>query len=427
MYRGISHGSLSVEAFGAVSESLCEQCLDSLVEHGEDSTLTYLLTADCATCVGITGQRNGDNGLGGGSTRFMEHARDIRGDARQKARHRAGECRSQKRVFGHTDDSQLTVLRLFRGPSASAAALERVLIRALRPTGNKAGTGSGGVPVVTGTLVRGRPRPWRRASGVLCGPDPVSCAVSRPPKILRREHLAAVRRLHSAELVAQVASGSEAPYRRKLDQFMLQGDIGPVPLSKELAVALMADTRGPPDAESLFRNERDVCAGVRLAKKIARPVIRARALRRFCGVLRTLYLPPHRRRVVKVTTEIPKQTMRKFRLHSLADLRCTRPSCCLGVGTDHLHLYTKRTFSSASCGAIAACKDSDALDILSSRLDDSSVAAGGALLPLVNAMCGSGRTDAIRSLNACKRMNKWEMRHLWHVHGGPPCGGSTCR
>ena len=47
---------------------------------------------------------------------------------------------------------------------------------------------------------------------------------------------------------------------QKLDQLALKGDIGPVPLSKELAVALMSDTRGPSDPETLFRNERDVYA-----------------------------------------------------------------------------------------------------------------------------------------------------------------------
>ena len=59
--RGITNGSLSLETFGAVS--------DSLLRHGNDSTLTYLLTFDCATYFGITRQRIGGKGLCGGSIR----------------------------------------------------------------------------------------------------------------------------------------------------------------------------------------------------------------------------------------------------------------------------------------------------------------------------------------------------------------------
>ena len=63
--RGIANGSLSHETFDAVAAWLGDQCLDSLVRHDADSTLTYLLTAGCATYVGITGQRDGGKGLGG--------------------------------------------------------------------------------------------------------------------------------------------------------------------------------------------------------------------------------------------------------------------------------------------------------------------------------------------------------------------------
>ena len=73
----LRHRKWISEAFGAVSGWLCEQCLDSLVCQGEDSSLTYLLTAGCATYVGITGQRLGGRGLGGGSIRLMEHIRDT--------------------------------------------------------------------------------------------------------------------------------------------------------------------------------------------------------------------------------------------------------------------------------------------------------------------------------------------------------------
>ena len=46
----------------------------------------------------FTGQRNGRVGLDRGSTRFMEHIRDIRGDARHYARRRAVVCRSEKNL-----------------------------------------------------------------------------------------------------------------------------------------------------------------------------------------------------------------------------------------------------------------------------------------------------------------------------------------
>ena len=61
--RGIANGSLSHETFDAVAAWLSDQCLDSLVRHDADSTLTYLLTAGCATHVGITGQRDGVEAL----------------------------------------------------------------------------------------------------------------------------------------------------------------------------------------------------------------------------------------------------------------------------------------------------------------------------------------------------------------------------
>ena len=47
----------------------------------------------------------------------------------------------KKRAFGKSDDSHLTMLHLYRGPFTSAAALERVLIRTLRPSGNRVGIG----------------------------------------------------------------------------------------------------------------------------------------------------------------------------------------------------------------------------------------------------------------------------------------------
>ena len=263
------------------------------MRHDADSTLTYLLTAGCATYVGITGQRDGRRGLGGGSTRLMEHIRDIRGDARHNARRRAGECRDKKRAFGQSDDSHLTMLCLFRGPSTSAAALERVLIRTLRPSGNRVGIGPPTVPKPATATVRGRPPPWRPVPAPLLMRhlDPIASIVSRLPTILRRAELDAVRDSRQRELIAAVASGSKVFYRWKLDQLLLTGTMGPVPLSKGLAVALMSDPRAPPDPESLFRGERDVYAGIRLAKNIARPVIRARTLRRLHGVLKTWNLP----------------------------------------------------------------------------------------------------------------------------------------
>ena len=216
--RGIANGSLSHETFDAVAAWLGDQCLDSLVRHDADSTLTYLLTAGCATYVGITGQRDGGRNLGGGSTRFMEHIRDIRGDARHNARRRAGECQDKKRAFGQSDDSHLTMLRLYRGPSASAAALERVLIRTLRPSGNRVGLGPRTVPKLATATVRGRPPPWRRVPAPLLMRhlDPIASIVSRLPTILRRAELDAARDLRKRELITAVTAGSKALYRTLL-------------------------------------------------------------------------------------------------------------------------------------------------------------------------------------------------------------------
>ena len=109
----------------------------------------------------------------------------------------------------------------------------------------------------------------------------------------------------------------------------------------------MSDPRGPPDPESLFRGERDVYAGIRLAKNIARPVIRARTLRRLHGVLKMWNLPPHRRRVVKIPAEIPRSHVRKFLLDNLTDLRCTRPACFAWVWEQTIFTSTRKcTFSS---------------------------------------------------------------------------------
>ena len=359
--RGIANGSLSHETFDAVAAWLGDQCLDSLVRHDADSTLTYLLTSRCATYVGITGQRDGGKGLGGGSTRLMEHIRGIRGDARHNARHRAGECRDKKRAFGQSDDSHLTMLRLYRGPSASAAALERVLTRTLRPSGNRVGFGPPTVPKIA-TAARGKTPPWRRVPAPLLVRhlDPIASIVSRLPTILHRAELDAVRDLRKRELVTAVAAGSKVVYRRNLVELLLTGTMGPVPLSKGLAVALMSDPHGPPDPESLFRGERDVYAGIRLAKNIVRPVIRARTLRRLHGVLKTWNLPPHRRRVVKIPAEIPRSQGRKFFLDNLSDLRCTRPACFAWVWEQTIFTSTRKcTFSSVSWGAIAACKQAD--------------------------------------------------------------------
>ena len=49
--RGIANGTLFHETFDAVAAWLSDQCLDSLVRHDADSTLTYLLTAGYATYV----------------------------------------------------------------------------------------------------------------------------------------------------------------------------------------------------------------------------------------------------------------------------------------------------------------------------------------------------------------------------------------
>ena len=101
-------------------------------------------------------------GLGERSTRLMEHIRDIRGDARHKAR----SVGMKKRAFGQSVASHLTMLRLYRGPSVSAAALERVLIRTLRPSGNRVGIGPPAVPK-SAVAVRGPPQPWHRVPAPL--------------------------------------------------------------------------------------------------------------------------------------------------------------------------------------------------------------------------------------------------------------------
>ena len=72
-----------------------------------------------------------------------------------------------------------------------------------------------------------------------------------------RAEKGAVRKLCQEELIATVASGSKVFYLWKLDQLLLNGDMGPVPLSKGLAVALMSDHRALPDPASLFQGERD--------------------------------------------------------------------------------------------------------------------------------------------------------------------------
>ena len=141
----------------------------------------------------------------------------------------AGECRSKKRAFGHADDSQLTMLRLYRGLLALDEAPESALIRTLQPTGNKVGIGTSVVPNSAVASARRRPPQWRRAPAIshACNLDPV-------------------------EIIAAIASGSKALYRQKLDQLVLAGHVGPATLSKALAVALVCDTRDPSDPESLF-------------------------------------------------------------------------------------------------------------------------------------------------------------------------------
>ena len=170
----------------------------------------------------------------------MEHIRDLRGDARHNARRRAGECRDKKRAFGQSDDSHLTTLRLYRGPSTSAAALERVLIRTLRPSGNRVGIGPPAVPKSAAVTVRGRPQPWRRTPAPLLrrNLDPIASIVSRLPTIMRRAELDAVRKLCQEELIAAVAAGRKVFYRWKLDQLLLNGNMGPVPLSNQIRVLL---------------------------------------------------------------------------------------------------------------------------------------------------------------------------------------------
>ena len=69
---------------------------------------------------------------------------------------------------------------------------------------------------------------------------------------------------------------SKAVYRHMVDQLILESNIGPVPLSEELAVAPMSDPVGPSDSVSLFRHERDVYAGTGLAKRITEPAVLAR-------------------------------------------------------------------------------------------------------------------------------------------------------
>ena len=274
----------------------------------------------------------------------MEHIRDIRGDARHNARRRAGEGRDEKRALSQSDDSHLTMLRLYRGPSASAGAL--VLIRTLRSSGNRVGIGPPTVPKPATATVHGRPPPWRRVPAPLLRRhlDPIASIVSRLPTILRRAELDAVRDLRKRELITAVASGSKVLYRQNLDQLLLTGTMGPVPLSKGLAFALMSDPCAPPDPEFLFRGERDVCAGIRLAKNIARPVIRARTLRRLHGVLKTWNLHPHRRRVVKIPAEIPRSRVRVSSGQPDRPALYTACVLCLGLGTDYLHVYKKMYF-----------------------------------------------------------------------------------
>ena len=85
------------------------------------------------------------------------------------------------------------MLRLYRGPSVAAAALERVLIRTLRPSGNRVKFGPPTVPKFV-TVDRGRTPPWHRVPTPLLMRhlDPIASIVSRLPTILRRAELDAV-------------------------------------------------------------------------------------------------------------------------------------------------------------------------------------------------------------------------------------------
>ena len=226
----------------------------------------------------------------------MEHIRDVRGDVRHNARRRAGECRDEKRAFGQSVDSHLTMLCLHRGRSASAAALERVLIRISRPSGNRVLFGPPAMPKLA-TDDRRRTLPWHRVPTPLLMRhlDPIAFVVSRLPVIMRRAELDAVRDSREEPC-------SKFFHRKSLDELILTGTMGHVPRSKRLAVAFMSDPRGPLDPESLFRGERDVYAGV--------------------------------------PAEIPRAHVRKFFLDNLADLRCARV-LCVGLGTDDLHVFKK--------------------------------------------------------------------------------------
>ena len=160
---------------------------------------------------------------------------------------------------------------------------------------------------------------------------------------------------------------------------------------------------------------------------IARHVIRARTLRRFRGVLQTLKLPPLCRRVIKVPTEIPRLSVKKFLFDSLADLRCARPSCFVWVWEQTISTSRRqRTLSSVSWGAIAACKVADAVNLLSSPSGCGLNAADlGAPHPKGAAR---GKTDAIGNSSVYGHTTNCRMQFVpWFVFGELPCQESACR
>ena len=198
------------------------------------------------------------------------------------------------------------MLRLHRGPSACAAALERALIRTPQPTRNKLSTGSSGVPKTVVASARGRPRPWRRAPAVshACNVYPVMTVILHLPSIMRREESVATQRVRQVGLLLQQRQAARPVVKRTCG-----GADG-------------RHTWPPLTLNPLFRSERDVHSGVQLAKRIARPVIRARTLRRFRGVLQIQTLRPSGNKVGTGISGLFEIGLKPFGLKPVRDPCC---------------------------------------------------------------------------------------------------------
>ena len=208
------------------------------------------------------------------------------------------------KLLSDTPAGGLTILEVSRRSLVQARALERVIIRTWAPICNTRGLHEIGRTRPRRLRPRPRTRPVAHLrSESLRQSTPLDSLYASLEKEVARWHACRSRWLKRQQALRDLSSGFDRFYKQPLDSRLVAG-LGPLGLTVNLALSMVADLRPIQSLATLNLDEGQVLSAWRLARQKPRPGIRARLLQRLREHIDSRGWPVPGRRMLSVPPEI---------------------------------------------------------------------------------------------------------------------------